>query len=401
MASFETVENMDVAGKTVLLRVDLNVPMHAGRVTDDTRIRRVLPTIRFLADQNAKVVLLSHFGRPKGKYDPTMSLAPLVDPLQDYLGEAVHVSFGPSCVGAEARAAVANTNFGDVVLLENLRFHAEESAGDDEFAQKLASLADVFVNDAFSCAHRPHASMSGVPRYLPTCAGLSMQKEVETLHSIFTNPERPLAAVVGGAKVSTKLTLLENLVEKVDILIIGGAMANTFLAAQGYDVGASLCEHEMKKTALKVIEKAKASGCELCLPVDMVVAEKFAQGAANQIVDIDDIPQGAMALDVGPATTELWAEAVRRAKTVVWNGPAGAFEMSPFDVSTVQLARVVASHTRKGLMQSVAGGGDTVSALTHAGVSKEFSYLSTAGGAFLEWLEGKVLPGVEALTRAA
>jgi len=401
MATFETLEDMDVAGKTVLVRVDLNVPMHAGKVTDDTRIRRVLPTIRFLADQHAKVVLLSHFGRPKGKYDPTMSLAPLIDPLQDYLGEAIHVNFGPSCVGAEAREAVANTNFGDVVLLENLRFHSQESEGDDEFAQKLAELADVFVNDAFSCAHRAHASMAGVPKYLPTCAGLSMQKEVETLHGMFTNPERPLAAVVGGAKVSTKLTLLENLVEKVDILIIGGAMANTFLAARGHDMGASLCEHEMTDTALKVIKKAAQHKCELLLPVDMVVTEAFAAHASNKIVGVNAIPSRGMALDVGPDTTELWGEALRRSKTVVWNGPAGAFETAPFDVSTVQLARIVASQTRKGLMQSVAGGGDTVAALSHAGLRHEFTYLSTAGGAFLEWLEGKMLPGVEALSKAA
>lgn len=398
MTHYNTLDTVDVANKTVLLRVDLNVPMHAGKVTDGTRIERVLPTIELLRKKNARVVLLSHFGRPKGKYEPTMSLAPLVDALSEYISGA-DVRFGVDCVGNDAKANIEATPFGGVILLENLRFHWQEEAGDDAFARDMAALGDIYVNDAFSCSHRAHASISGLPKYLPTYVGLAMQQEIEVLTEMFTAPDRPLVAVVGGSKVSTKLALLENLVEKVDKIIIGGAMANTFLYAQGYAVGDSLCEADMKDIALGIVKRAKACGCEILLPVDMVVTKEFAKQAPCQIVPAHAIPAGMMALDVGPQTVFAWAQEIAGSKTLVWNGPVGAFETSPFDVSTSQLARVVAAATQSGQIKSVAGGGDTVSALNHAGVSDTFSYLSTAGGAFLEWLEGKVLPGVEALSQ--
>jgi phosphoglycerate kinase len=396
MTLYNTLDSINVAGKTVLLRVDLNVPMFAGKVTDATRIERVLPTIEYLRKKNARVVLLSHFGRPKGKYEPTMSLAPLVDALSGYI-TGTEVRFGVDCVGKDAHENIQATPFGGVILMENLRFHWQEEAGDDAFAREMSTLGDVYVNDAFSCSHRAHASISGLPKYLPTVVGLSMQQEIEMLTEMFTAPERPLVAVVGGSKVSTKLALLENLVEKVDFLIIGGAMANTFLNAQGISVGDSLCEYDMKDIAESILKRAQACGCKIMLPTDMVVTKEFAKQAPCHIVKTESIPAGMMALDVGPKTVFGWAEVINQSKTLVWNGPVGAFETSPFDISTSYLARVVAAATESGQLKSVAGGGDTVSALNHAGLSATFSYLSTAGGAFLEWLEGKSLPGVEAL----
>jgi phosphoglycerate kinase len=394
------LHDLTAAGKTVLVRVDLNVPMQAGRVTDATRIQRVLPTIRHLAEQGAKVVLLSHFGRPKGEYNPSMSLAPLVDALQAHLPER-EVRFGVDCIGAAAAEAVRKAEPGQVVLLENLRFHAEETLGDALFARQIAALGDAYVNDAFSCSHRPHASIYHLPKLLPSFCGLAMQQEIETLESLFTSPERPLAAVVGGSKVSTKLALLEHLVEKVDLLIIGGAMANTFLCAQGQAMGASLCEAEMLETARSVMAKAEASGCRILLPIDLVVTRKFSAHAPSMIVAANAVPEDAMALDIGPDSLMHYAQELKQCCTLVWNGPLGAFETAPFDNATVFLARVVARLTADGSMKSVAGGGDTLSALTYGGVGGQFSYLSTAGGAFLEWLEGKALPGVEALQRAA
>ncbi len=388
------------AGKTVLVRVDLNVPMHAGRVTDATRIERVLPTLRYLATQGAKVVVLSHFGRPKGEYNPSMSLAPLVDALQAYLPEHP-VRFGVDCIGAAAAEAVRKAAAGDVVLLENLRFHVEEEAGDALFARQIAALGDAYVNDAFSCSHRPHASIYHLPTLLPSYCGMAMQEEIETLGGLFNAPDRPLAAVVGGSKVSTKLALLEHLLEKVDLLIIGGAMANTFLRAQGHPVGTSLCETEMLETARHVLAKAERSQCRILLPKDLVVARRFSAHAPAQMVAAEAVPDDAMALDVGPESLMHYAEELRHCRTLVWNGPLGAFETTPFDNATVFLARVVARLTAQGQMKSVAGGGDTVSALVHASMAGQFSYLSTAGGAFLEWLEGKALPGVEALQRKA
>lgn len=394
------LEELTPEGKTILLRVDLNVPMQTGKVTDATRIERVLPTIRHLTGRGAKVVLLSHFGRPKGQYNPSMSLAPLVDALQSHLPEH-EVRFGIDCVGPAAAGAIAAAQPGQVVLLENLRFHAEEEQGDAEFAAQIAALGDVYVNDAFSCSHRAHASIYHLPKLLPSYFGLAMQEEIETLTSLFTEPERPLAAVVGGSKVSTKLELLDHLVEKVDVLIIGGAMANTFLCAKGHSLGASLCETEMLETARTILAKAEAGKCRILLPEDLVVATRFSAHAPCVITPVNAVPAGGMALDIGPSSLVNYAEALKECRTLVWNGPLGAFETAPFDNATVFLARVVARLTADGVMKSVAGGGDTVSALSYAGVAGQFSYLSTAGGAFLEWLEGKELPGVEALQRKA
>ncbi len=391
-----TLKSIDVKNKTVLVRLDLNVPMQAGRVTDDARLKRTLPTLQYLIAEHAKVVILSHFGRPEGKVDLSMSLAPLVNILSEALWDRP-VGFSPDCIGNTAKLAVENAKHGDVLLMENLRFHPQEEANDADFAAKLASLGDVYVNDAFSCSHRAHASIVGLNAHIPSVAGLLMQEEVEALESIFTNPKRPLAAVVGGSKVSSKLELLDNLAAKVDKLLIGGAMANTFLHALGYSVGTSLCETDMKATALRIIESAKKAGCEIVLPVDAVVAGKLKKHAASQVVSIDAIPADAMMLDMGPRSILYMAQVLEQCHTVVWNGPVGAFETAPFDASTVTLARMVAGLTRAGSVHSVAGGGDTVSALSHAGLDKEFSYLSTAGGAFLEWLEGKELPGVAAL----
>lgn len=391
-----TLKSIDVKNKTVLVRLDLNVPMQAGRVTDDTRLKRALPTLQYLIAQHAKVVILSHFGRPDGKVNLSMSLAPLVNILSEALWDRP-VGFSPDCVGNTAKLAVENAKYGDVLLMENLRFHAEEEANDPAFAAQLAGLGDVFVNDAFSCSHRAHASIVGLNPHLPSVAGLLLQEEVEALESIFTNPKRPLAAVVGGSKVSTKLELLDNLAAKVDKLLIGGAMANTFLYAMGYPVGASLCEADMKDTALRILEAAKKTGCEIVLPTDAVVARQFKKHAACEVVAADAVPADAMILDMGPRSILHMSQVLDSCQTVVWNGPVGAFETAPFDASTVTLARMVAGLTKAGKVHSVAGGGDTVSALSHAGLDKEFSYLSTAGGAFLEWLEGKELPGVAAL----
>ncbi len=397
MTNFNRLDSLDAKGKTVLLRVDLNVPMMAGRVTDITRIERIKPTIKYLSKQGAKIVLLSHFGRPNGKYEPSMSLAPLVDSLQELL-TGIYVNFCPNCVGLEAEAAIDNTPEGSVVLMENLRFHWQEEAGSDDFAKQIASLADAYVNDAFSCSHRSHSSISFIPKFLPTYVGLAMQREIEILTEMFDAPEKPIGAIVGGSKISSKLELLENLMEKADKLFIGGAMANTLLYAEGYDMGASLCEHDMKHIAKGIIEKSRDTGCQLYLPTDLVVAIALDKQAPCKIVPVNAVLSASMSLDIGPQTLFDWAAAVKKCKTIVWNGPVGAFETSPFDASTVMLARVVGKATADGLMKSVAGGGDTLAAINHAGMRDEFSYLSTAGGAFLEWLEGKQLPGVEALS---
>ncbi|MFO1242133.1 MAG: phosphoglycerate kinase [Rickettsiales bacterium] len=397
--SYATLDTVNVTGKTVLLRVDLNVPMHAGRVTDSTRLERVLPTIKLLADKNAKVVLLTHFGRPKGQFVPSMSVAPLVDALQHVL-PGINVKYGTDCVGPLAVSAIKALEPGQVVLLENLRFHGEEEKGDDSFAKEMASLGDIYVNDAFSCSHRAHASITGIPKYLPTYVGLAMQEEIFMLDSIFSDPERPLAAIVGGSKVSTKLELLENLLSKVDKLIIGGAMANTFLYAQGHSLGVSLYEADLKETALTILKKAKEAKCDILLPDDLVVATALDKQAPCKVVSVNAVPKNTMALDIGPQSMMKLAREIATCKTLVWNGPVGAFETTPFDGTTVQLARIVAQQTAAGTLKSVAGGGDTVAALAHAGLREEFTYLSTAGGAFLEWLEGKELPGVQALRAA-
>ncbi|WP_186397959.1 phosphoglycerate kinase [Stappia sp. P2PMeth1] len=394
--TFKTLDDLgNLSGRRALVRVDLNVPMDGSRVTDTTRIDRVLPTIRELADKGARVVLLAHFGRPKGAVVPQMSLAPVAAALSDRLGRPV--AFAADCIGAAAASLIDGLKDGDVALLENTRFHAGEEKNDGAFADALAALGDLYVNDAFSAAHRAHASTEGLARRLPAYAGRTMQAELEALALALTTPVRPVLAVVGGAKVSSKIDLLENLVKKVDLLVIGGGMANTFLAAKGVSVGKSLCEHDLADTARRIMDAAAAAGCEIVLPVDAVVAREFKAGAASETVAVDAVPEDAMILDVGPASVANVAAKIDAAATLVWNGPLGAFEIEPFDIATVAAARHAAGRSRDGSLTSVAGGGDTVAALNHAGVADDFTYVSTAGGAFLEWLEGKVLPGVVAL----
>ena len=397
MTLFHTLDDASVSGKRVLVRVDLNVPMEEGRVSDTTRIDRILPTIREIADKGGKVILLAHFGRPKG-VDPKESLAPVSVELAKRLGRPV--GFASDCIGDAAKAAVDAMKNGDIVCLENTRFHKEEEKNDPAFVAALAANGDVFVNDAFSAAHRAHASTEGLARVLPAFAGRTMQAEIEALAKALEQPERPVLAVVGGAKVSSKLELLGNLVKKVDILVIGGGMANTFLAAQGKAVGKSLCEHDLLDTARSVLATAKASGCEIVLPADGVVASEFKAHAASKTVSVDAVGADDMILDIGSASVKTVAAKLAMAKTLVWNGPFGAFELEPFDAGTNAVAQEAARLTKAGHLLSVAGGGDTVSALNHAGAADDFTYVSTAGGAFLEWLEGKPLPGVDALRRS-
>jgi phosphoglycerate kinase len=396
--AFRTLDNLDVKGKRVLVRADLNVPMADGKVTDRLRIVRQAPTIRELAEKGARVIVLSHFDRPKGKVVPSMSLKPLAEPLAAEIGRPV--AFAEDCVGPTAESAVAGLEDGQVLLLENTRFHKGEEANDPGMARQLAALGDIFVNDAFSSAHRAHASTEGVARLLPNAAGRSMQAELTHLERALGSPERPLMAVVGGAKVSTKIELLQNLVTRVETLVIGGAMANTFLAAEGVAIGKSLYEPDHLETARKVIHMATESGAAILLPVDVVVAREFRKDAPHRTVAVSGIAADEMVLDVGAKSIAEFRNRLQGTRTLVWNGPFGAFETEPFDRGTVAAAQSVASLTRAGQLLSVAGGGDTVAALAHAGVEDEFTYVSTAGGAFLEWLEGKELPGVEALRAA-
>jgi phosphoglycerate kinase len=398
MARFRTLDQLEPAGKRVLLRADLNLPVRDGKITDLTRIERLAPTLRELADKGAKVIVCSHFDRPKGKRVPEMSLKPMAEALSQVLGKPV--AFAEDCIGPAAEQATAAMKDGEVLVLENTRYHAGEEKNDPAVVEGLAKLADVFVNDAFSAAHRAHASTEGVARKLPAYAGRLMQAELEALDAALGNPARPVVAIVGGAKVSTKLDLLGNLSKKVDVLVIGGAMANTFLAAQGKSMGKSLQEGEMHDTALRILEEAKAGGCEILLPDDLVVAAAFAANAAHRTVPADSVPPDMMALDVGPATVAAVEARLKKASTLVWNGPFGAFEIPPFDTATVQVAQTVAGLTTSAGLKSIGGGGDTVSALRHAGVSNRMTYVSSAGGAFLEWLEGKELPGVAALETA-
>ena len=393
--AWKTLDDMELKDKRVLVRVDINVPVEAGRVTDDTRIRRIVPTLRDILDKGGKPVLLAHFGRPKGKHVPEMSLRPLVEPLAAALEGPV--MFCADCRGEAARAAVGALAPGEVLLLENTRFYPGEEKNDAELAAEFAALRDIYCNDAFSAAHRAHASTEGIARLLPSCAGRLMQAELSALEAALGTPQRPVVAVVGGAKVSTKLDLLGNLVEKVDTLVIGGGMANTFLAAQGIDVGKSLCEHDMAETAREIATKAAEAGCEILLPRDVVVAREFKAGAENRTCGVEDVAADEMILDAGTETVAHVAMALERAKTLIWNGPMGAFELPPFDTATNPAAARAAELTRAGKLTSVAGGGDTVAALNQAGAAEDFTYISTAGGAFLEWMEGKVLPGVAAL----
>lgn len=391
----KTLDMLDAKDKKVIVRVDFNVPVQDGKITDTSRIDRVKPTIDALLDKGAAIILMAHFGRPKGKVSDKLSLKFLQQALFDLWNRPIQ--FCTDCVGDEAESITSNLKAGDILLLENLRFHAEEEQNNAEFAQNLASLGDVYVNDAFSVSHRAHASTQGITQHLPSYAGLLMQSEVEALETALETPKPPVAAIVGGAKVSSKLDLLGNLIQKVDVLVLGGGMANTFLYAQGYDVKGSLHEPDMKDTALDILKKAKAVGCEIVLPRDVVCAKEFKQNAEHVTADIDAIPDGMMALDVGEKSVTHVTQTLENCKTILWNGPMGAFEIKPFDMGTSAVARYVRNKTLSGDMISIAGGGDTVSALINAGVDESFTYLSTAGGAFLEWLEGKELPGVYAL----
>ena len=396
MNALRTLDDLDVSGKKVLVRIDLNVPLQDGAVSDASRIESVAPPLTELSRKGARVIVLSHFGRPKGRVIPAMSLAPIAPHLSAALNGR-EIAFVADCIGEEARRVVDGLCDGDVALLENTRFHAGEETNNNEFIASLAGLADLYVNDAFSAAHRAHASTAGVATLLPSAAGRLMARELAALENVLTTPERPLMAVVGGAKVSTKIDLLTNLVQRVDLLAIGGAMANTFLDAVGLAVGASLTETDHLETARNIRRKAKECGCRLILPGDGVVTREFVSGAPNEVCVADAIPVDGMILDLGPNSVAAIEAAIREARTLVWNGPLGAFEILPFDSATNAAARTAAECTRAGNLLSVAGGGDTVAALRNAGVTTDFSYVSMAGGAFLEWLEGKTLPGVEAL----
>jgi len=389
---FKTLEDLDVRGKRVLVRVDFNVPVRDGKITDTTRIDRALATLNELAGNGAKVIILSHFGRPKGQVVPDMSLRPVAEALSEILGKPV--GFAGDCIGDAAASAIADTPEGGMVVLENVRFHAGEEKNDPEFAKALAANGDAFVSDAFSAAHRAHASTEGIAHLLPSAAGRLMQTELEALSAALETPAHPVIAVVGGAKVSSKMAVLGHLTQKVDQIVIGGGMANTFLYAGGMEIGKSLCEKEMADDARAIIETAAAHGCEILLPSDAVVAAAFEEGAASKTVGLNDVPDDMMILDIGPASIDDLKSRLQSAKTVLWNGPLGAFEVKPFDAGTNAVAQEVAALTSKGQLLSVAGGGDTVSALANAGAADDFSYVSAAGGAFLEWIEGKTLPGV-------
>ena len=398
MAKFKTLDDLpeDLTGKKVLVRVDLNVPMDGAKVTDDTRLRAMLPTVLELSDRGAIVLLLAHFGRPKGESRPDMSTAQLVLPIHRLAGRSVR--FIEDCQGPEAERAITTMLPGNIGVMENTRFHAGEEKNDPELARAMAALGDFYVDDAFSAAHRAHASTEGITHFLPSFAGRAMQAELGALERALGDPERPVAAVVGGAKVSTKLAVLGHLVGKVDHLIIGGEMANTFLAARGVNVGKSLCEHELTGEANAIFDRAEQAGCTIHLPYDVVVAKEFAPNPPSvRTCNVHEVQPDEMILDVGPAAVEALADVLKTCRTLVWNGPLGAFELSPFDAATVALARTAAALTKEGSLVSVAGGGDTVAALNHAGVTGDFTFVSTAGGAFLEWMEGRTLPGVAAL----
>ncbi|MEP3475565.1 MAG: phosphoglycerate kinase [Hyphomicrobiales bacterium] len=394
----KTIDDADVVGKRVLVRADLNVPMQAGVISDATRIERFLPTVRELTKRGARVVIMTHFGRPGGQVDPSLSLAPVAEKVAELL-PGTKVSFAPDCIGEKAEAVVASLSNGDVAVLENLRFHKGETDNDPAFIAELVALGDLYVSDAFSTSHRAHASTEGIARHLPSFAGPLMMLEVNALKAALEAPKRPVAAVVGGAKVSTKIQLLTNLVNKVDMVIVGGGMANTFLFAQGVQVGKSLCEPDYIDTVEEILGRAAESGCKIVLPTDVVVSAEFAEGAPSDVVDVHSVPEDKMILDAGPQSVAGLVEKLSSCKTLVWNGPLGAFEISPFGEGTFALARAAAQATIEGQLTTIAGGGDTVAALNSANVTGDFTYVSTAGGAFLEWLEGRALPGVVALTR--
>ena len=404
MAKFNRLSDLlklDLTGKRILLRADLNVPVKGGKVSDATRIAGLAPTIAKLIDKKAKVVIISHFGRPEGKYDSSYSLSSIVDDvaleLKNFIGKDIEVKFGVDCVGAPAKEAVDSLKPGGVVILENLRFHKEEEANDPQFSKQLASLGDYYINDAFSCSHRAHASISGVAELLPAYAGLLLEKEVDCLTKALNDPERPMGAIVGGSKITSKIDLLYSLAERANYLFIGGGMANTFLYAKGVDIGRSLCEKDAKKKALEILKHAEEKGCKIMLPIDATVAASLEGGNHCKIVPINKVPSELMVLDIGTQTVVEWNDIISKCKTMIWNGPVGAIEFPPFDNGSVALARTVAYLTENNGLNSVAGGGDTVALISQAGLKDSFSYISTAGGAFLEWLEGKNLPGIKAL----
>ncbi|MCL2469239.1 MAG: phosphoglycerate kinase [Alphaproteobacteria bacterium] len=399
MPRFNTLDDLPLAGKTVLLRVDYNVPIKDGRITDLTRLERTLPTLLDLIKAGAKIVILSHFGRPKGKRQDSMSLRPVAQALSTLIKRPV--AFAEDCKGEDVKKAVAALSSGEILMLENVRFYEGEEKGDPAFAQELAALGDVFVNDAFGAAHRAHASTTLLARLLPSAAGRLMQSELTALKDALDDPQHPVAALVGGSKISTKLDLLFNLVSKVDVLVLGGGMANTFLAAQGIALGRSLYEADMLEQAAKITQRAADAGCTILLPADVVVTTEIKEGEGSQTVNIDQIPQNKMVVDLGSQAIKTINETLARCKTVLWNGPLGVFEVKPFDHATNEVGRHIAALTKSGQLLSVAGGGDTIAAITHADLGDGISYISTAGGAFLEYLEGKTLPGVEALEKAA
>ena len=396
MPKFNRLKDCVVTNKNVIVRVDINVPMKNGKIEDDTRIKAVIPTLKYLAQHQAKVIVISHFGRPEGKVEPSMSVQPLVARVAELL-EDIKVSFVDDCIGDKVKKAVEATNYGEVIMLENLRFYKQETKNDPEFSRELASLANLYVNDAFSCSHRAHASITGIPAILKSAAGFLMEEELDGLTNHLENAKKPMMAVVGGAKVSTKLDLLNSLSAKAQTIVVGGGMANTFLYALGKNIGKSLCEKELKDTALQIIETAKANGCQVLLPSDVVVAKKFEAGAECKTVSVDDIAEDDMILDIGAQSSAKVAAELAKHQTLVWNGPLGAFEIKPFNIGTDSFAKTAAKLTEEGKLVSVSGGGDSVSALNSVGLADKFTYISTAGGAFLEWLEGKDLPGVAAL----
>jgi phosphoglycerate kinase len=396
MSKFNRLKDCVVTNKNVIVRVDINVPIVNGKIEDDTRIKAIIPTLKYLCENNAKVIVISHFGRPKGKADSSMSIAQLVSRVQELIGN-FKVNFVDDCVGDKVKAAVDATNYGEIIMLENLRFYNEETKNDAEFSQKLASLANLYVNDAFSCSHRSHASITGIPAILKSAAGFLMESELDNLSNLLENAKKPMIAVVGGAKVSTKLDLLNSLVVKAQAIVVGGGMANTFLYALGKNIGASLCEKELKETALNILNLAKANNCEIILPKDVVVVKEFKAGAVNKTILVDEVADDDIIVDIGENSVLSLVEKLKNFQTLVWNGPLGAFEIKPFNLGTENFAKAVAALTESEKLISVAGGGDVVSALNGCNLSDKFTYISTAGGAFLEWLEGKDLPGVAAL----
>ncbi len=397
MPKFNRLKDCVVTNKNVIVRVDINVPVIAGKIEDDTRIKAIVPTLKYLAQNQAKVIVISHFGRPEGKVELSMSIKQLMVRVQELLG-SIKVNFVDDCIGEKVQKAVEATDYGEVIMLENLRFYKAETKNDPEFSRQLASLGNLYVNDAFSCSHRAHASITGIPAILKSAAGFLMEAELDSLTNHLENAQKPIMAVVGGAKVSTKIDLLNSLASKAQTIVVGGGMANTFLYALGKNIGKSLCEKELKDTALKIIETAKSSGCTILLPFDVVVTKKFEQNAPYQTVSADAVADDDIIVDVGAASGTKIAEELKKHRTLVWNGPLGAFEIKPFNIGTDSFARTAVELTQAGKLISVSGGGDSVSALNSIGLAEKFTYISTAGGAFLEWLEGKSLPGVEALS---